>query len=102
MKKATLLFKDSLKEHIQKEHDFLNKVRTEGEGCGVFVNCIGHEKAIVAYKRISMGKAAWNVIINLPYGEISVPIHKNARNNFGYALFLIILYTVWVSRAGYF
>lgn len=86
--------KSGLKEHIREKHDYLNKVKAEEEGYGIFASCVTKENDIIAYKSISAGQTTWNVIITLPYSEIAGPIYKNARNIFGLAGIAILLFGV--------
>jgi PAS domain S-box-containing protein len=79
------------KEHIIEEHDYLNKVKSEEEGCGIFINCVTDERDIIAYKRVATGNLIFNLIVTLPYSEITGPINKHAREIFGLAGFVIIL-----------
>ncbi len=79
------------KEHIIEEHDYLNRVKPEEEGTGIFINHATDENDIVAYKRVQQGDATFNLIITLPYSEIIGPIDKHEREIFGLAGFVIIL-----------
>ncbi len=79
------------KEHIIEEHDYLNRVRAEEEGCGIFINCVTDERDIIAYKRVAAGNLIFNLVVTLPYSEITGPINKHAREIFGLAGFVIIL-----------
>jgi len=85
-------FDESLtSEHIIEEHDYLNRVKAEEEGRGIFINCVTDEKDIVAFKKIIAGNAVFNLVVTLPYSEITGPINKHAREIFGLAVFVIIL-----------
>ncbi|MCJ7616905.1 MAG: diguanylate cyclase, partial [Desulfobacterales bacterium] len=91
-KEKNKFFDESLiQEHIQEKHDYLNRVRVEKEGAGVFINCVTNENDIIAYKRVQAGNATFNLIITLPYSEIIGPVHKHAAEIFGLAGFVIIL-----------
>ncbi len=79
-----------LKEHIQEEHDYLNRVKVEEEGFGIFVNRVTDKNELVAYKRIATGETSWNLIMTLPYSEIAGPIHEHARNTFGLAGIVVL------------
>jgi len=86
------VFDESLTlKHIIEEHDYLNRVKAEEEGCGIFTNCTTDEKDIVAFKKIIAGNAVFNLVATLPYSEISGPINKHAREIFGLAGFVVIL-----------
>ena len=91
-KKKDQVFDESqIQEHIQKKHDYLNRVKVEKEGAGVFIACDTNEKNVVVYKRVQQGNAVLNLILMLPYSEISGPVHKHAREIFGLAGFVVIL-----------
>jgi PAS domain S-box-containing protein len=77
--------------HIVEKHDYLNKVKSEEQGFGIFVNCVTDERDIIAYKRVAAGNLIFNLIVTLPYSEITGPINKHAREIFGLAGFVIIL-----------
>ena len=79
------------KEHIQEKHDYLNRVKIEEEGAGIFINCVTNENEIIAYKRVQVENTTFNLVITLPYSEIIGPIHKHAAEIFGPAGFVIIL-----------
>ena len=79
------------KNHIIEEHDYLNRLRVEEEGCGIFINCVTDEYDIIAYKRVAAGNLIFNLIVTLPYSEITNPINKHAREIFGLAGFIVIL-----------
>ena len=80
-----------VKEHIQEEHDYLNRVKTEEEGCGIFVNCVTDENDIVAFKKVSAGNATINLIVSMPYSEIAAPILEHASNTLGLAGLVALL-----------
>jgi len=91
-KKKDQVFDESqIQEHIQEKHDYINRVKVEKEGAGIFISCDTNEKNIVVYKRVQQGNAALNLILMLPYSEITGPINKHAREIFGLAGFVIIL-----------
>ncbi len=91
-KKKNQVFDESrIKEHIQEKHDYLNRVKVEKQGTGIFITCDTNEKNIVVYKRVQQGNAVLNLILMLPYSEIIGPIHKHAVEIFGLAGFVIIL-----------
>ena len=91
-KKKDQVFDEShIQEHIQEKHDYINRVKVEKEGVGVFIGCDTNEMNIVVYKRVQQGNAALNLILMLPYSEITGPINKHAREIFGLAGFVIIL-----------
>ena len=79
------------KEHIREKHDYLNRVKTEEEGSGIFVNCVTDENDIVAFKKVLAGNVTFNLIINLPYSEIATPIQKHSRETFGLAGLVVLL-----------
>ncbi len=81
-----------LKEHIRKEHDYLNRVKVEDEGYGVFINCRTDENGLVAFKRIAVGDRKWNLIVELPYSEIADPINSHARDIFGLVGFVVLVF----------
>jgi PAS domain S-box-containing protein len=78
-------------EHIIEEHDYLNRVKTEEEGFGIFINCFTDEHDIIAYKRVAAANLIFNLVVTLPYSEIIDPIHKHAAEMFGCAAFIIML-----------
>ena len=80
------------KEHVIAEHDYLNRVRAEDEGFGIFIDCVTDELDIVAYKRVEVGNLTLNLIATLPYSEIAGPIHKHAAEIFGLAGLVIMLF----------
>jgi len=91
-KKKHLVFDESqIQEHIQEQHDYINRVKAEKQGAGVFIDCSTNEKNIVVYKRVQQGGATFNLILLLPYSEIIGPINKHAREIFGLAGFVIIV-----------
>ena len=81
-----------LKEHINEEHDYLNRVKVEEEGYGLCVNCVTDENELVAYKKLAIGDRNWNLIITVPYSEITGPIFIHARNTLGLAAVVILLF----------
>ncbi|MBW2646928.1 MAG: response regulator, partial [Deltaproteobacteria bacterium] len=81
-----------LKEHIREEHDYLNRVKVEDEGSGIFIDCTTGKNDLVAFKRIAVGDRNWNLILTLPYHEIAGPIKSHARNTFGLAGLVIVLF----------
>jgi PAS domain S-box-containing protein len=78
-------------EHIIEAHDYLNRVKAEGEGVGIFINCVTDEHDIIAYKRVAAANLIFNLVVTLPYSEIIGPIHKHAAVMFGFAAFVIML-----------
>jgi len=92
--KGETLDESGLKEHIRNAHNFLNRVKVEGEGYGISVSCKTDKKELVAYKRVTIGDRNWNLIITLPYSEIAGPIHEHARNTFGLAGIVILMFGV--------
>jgi two-component system cell cycle sensor histidine kinase/response regulator CckA len=78
-------------EHIIEEHDYLNRVKSEGQGYGIFINCITDEEDVVAYRRVEIGNAIFNLVTTSPYAEIVRPINEYARKIFGLAWFVVIL-----------
>jgi len=68
------------KEHIKEEHDYLNRVATEPQGAGIYTNCLTDQPDLVAFWRIPIGEARWNLVLTLPYSEIAGPINRHARN----------------------
>ena len=83
--------KSRTKEHIIEEHDYLNRVKAEEEGAGIFINCVTDKRDIVAYKRVTAGNLIFNLIATLPYSEIIGPINKHARDTFSLIGFVIAL-----------
>ncbi len=81
-----------LKEHIREDHDYLNRVKVEEEGYGICVNCVTDENELVAYKILTIGDRNWNLIITVPYSEITGPIFEHASNTFGLAAVVILLF----------
>jgi len=81
-------------DHIREEHDYINRLKAEEEGYGIFIDCVTDENNIVAYRRVSLGETTWNLIVTLPYSEIAGPIHKNAKNIFGLAGIVISLFGI--------
>ena len=81
------------KEHIRDEHDYLNRVKTEEEGCGIFINCATDENDIVAYKKVSIGKATLNLIMTSPYTEIAGPIYEHEKNTLFLAGLVVLLFS---------
>ncbi len=84
----------TLEQHIGEEHDYLNRVRFEEEGYGMFISCITGTDELTAYKRVAAGDRNWHLIINLPYSEIAGPIRENARNTIGLAGIVIFVFGV--------
>ena len=80
-----------IQEHIGEEHDYLNRVKVEEEGFGIFINCVTDEHDIIAYNRVAAGGLILNLVVTLPYSEITGPINKHAREIFGLAGFFIML-----------
>jgi PAS domain S-box-containing protein len=78
-------------EHIIEEHDYLNRVKAEEEGFGIFINCVTDEHDIIAYKRFAAANMIFNLVVTLPYSEIIGPIHKHAAVMFGFAAFVLML-----------
>ena len=81
----------SAERHISAAHDYVNRVKTERQGCGLFVNCATDENEIVAYESIQLGQTTFNLLITLPYSEIVGPIRAHERNTFGIAGLAILL-----------
>jgi len=69
-----------VEEHIREEHDYLNQVTTGQQGSGIYTNCLTDQDDLVAFWRIPVGDAKWNLISTLPYSEIAGPINRHARN----------------------
>ena len=91
-KKKNQVFDESqIQEHIKEKHDYINRVKVEKEGVGVFIGCDTNEMNIVVYKKVQRGNAAFNLILMLPYSEIIGPINKHETEIFGLAGFVIIL-----------
>jgi len=82
----------SIEEHIRKKHDYLNKVKNEEEGYGIFVNCITEKKDIVAFKKLVIGGFNINLIVSMPYAEIVGPIHAQQRKIVGLAGLVFLLF----------
>ncbi len=82
---------NTTEEHITEEHDYLNRVVAEDEGVGIFTDCATDALDIVAYKRVAIGNLIFNLVVTLPYSEITGPINKHAREIFGLAGFVIML-----------
>ena len=78
-------------EHIRVKHGYLNRVKTQRQGYGIFENCVTDENDIVAFKRVSAGKIAFNLIMTMPYSEIVGPIQQHERNTFTVAGIVILL-----------
>ncbi|MDY6836387.1 MAG: ATP-binding protein [Thermodesulfobacteriota bacterium] len=86
--------KHGLKEHILKDHNYLNRLKVEDSGFGLFVNCETNENELVAYKRVAIGDRDWNLVVALPYDEIAGPINKHARNIFALAVIVVFLFGI--------
>jgi len=82
------------KAHIIKKQYYLNRVKVEGEGTGLVINSGTDDNNIIAYKRVQVGNAGFNLVVTLPYSEIIGPINKHAAEIFGLAGFVIILLSV--------
>ncbi|MEW6381384.1 MAG: PAS domain S-box protein [bacterium] len=78
-------------EYFPSDHDYLNRVKREGEGYGIDVTCMTHENDLVAFKKISIGKGAWYLIVTAPYSDIAGTIHENDKNSLGLAGLLILI-----------
>lgn len=92
------LFSENLTEkHIRAHHDYLNRVQTEQQGTGIYANCLTGENELVAFWRIPMGEARWNIILTLPYAEIAGPINRHARNT----VILAGLLVLFLGTGGY-
>jgi len=81
-----------LKEHILKNHNYLNRLKLEDSGFGLFVNCETNEDELVAYKKVAIGDRDWNLVVALPYDEIAGPINRHARNIFALAGIVVFLF----------
>jgi len=81
-----------LQEHILKDHNYLNRLKLEDSGFGLFVNCETNEDELVAYKRVAIGDRDWNLVVTLPYDEIAGPINKHGRNIFALASIVVFLF----------
>jgi two-component system cell cycle sensor histidine kinase/response regulator CckA len=90
--RAEIFDESRVKEHIREEHDYLNRVKVEDEGYGVFMDCRTDENDLVAYKGLAVGDRKWNLIIASPYSEIAGPINRHARNTFGLAGFVVLVF----------
>ncbi len=90
-KKDRTFDENTIKEHIKEKHGYLNRVKAEEAGYGMFINCATDENDIVAYKRVTAGNLILNLVVTLPYSEIISPINKHAREIFGLAGFVIML-----------
>ncbi|MEW5801911.1 MAG: PAS domain S-box protein [bacterium] len=84
---------EGIKEHIKTDHDYLNRVKIEGEGYGTDVNHLSRKNDLIAFKKIPIGKGTWYLIITAPYADIAGPIQENARNTLGLAGLLILFLT---------
>ncbi len=85
---------DGLIKHILEDHGYLNRVKVEDYGFGVFVNCTTHKDELVAYKRVAIWDKNWNLVVTLPYYVIAGPINRHARNIFSLAGLVILLFGV--------
>ncbi|MDY6954775.1 MAG: PAS domain S-box protein, partial [Thermodesulfobacteriota bacterium] len=83
-----------LQEHILKDHNYLNRLKLEESGFGLFVNCETNEDELVAYNRVAIGDRDWNLVVTLPYDEIAGPIHKHARNIFVLSGIVVFLFGI--------
>ncbi|MBU4261567.1 MAG: PAS domain S-box protein [Proteobacteria bacterium] len=79
------------KEYIFEEHDYLNRVATEQQGTGIYTNCLTDQNDLVAFWRIPIGQAHWNLILTLPYKEIAGPINRHAKNTTMLAGLLVLV-----------
>lgn len=91
---GTVFDESSLEAHIREEHDYLNKVKVEEEGYGMFIGCITGQDELTAYKRVAIGDRSWHLIVGLPYSQIVGPISDHARNTFGLAALAILVFAV--------
>ena len=89
--RGELIDEGSTEEHIREKHDYLNRVKDEEKGCGIFVNCATNKNDVVAYEAIQLGRATFNLLVTMPYSEIVGPIRAHERNTFGIAGLVIIL-----------
>jgi PAS domain S-box-containing protein len=81
-----------LQEHILQDHNYLNRLKLEDSGFGLFVNCETNEDELVAYKKVAIGDREWSLVVALPYDEIAEPINKHARNIFALAAMVVLLF----------
>ncbi|MCK5322660.1 MAG: PAS domain S-box protein [Desulfobulbaceae bacterium] len=93
LEKSEAFNENSLREHIREQHDYLNRVKTEDEGSGIFIDCTTGKNTVMAYKRIAVGDRDWHLIIALPYSEIADPVSRHARNTFGLTGLVIMLFS---------
>ncbi len=49
-------------------------------------------KRITSYSPIRIGNRTWSITVNIPYSELTGPLHKHARNTFGLAGIVILLF----------
>ena len=49
-------------------------------------------KKIIGYAPVHVGNKTWSISVNLPYSEIAGPIDRHARNTFGFAGIIILLF----------
>ncbi|MBW2661366.1 MAG: hypothetical protein JRD93_05125, partial [Deltaproteobacteria bacterium] len=49
-------------------------------------------KKLIGYAPVHMGNKTWSITVNLPYSEITEPVHRHARNIFGLAGLVILLF----------
>lgn len=76
---------------IQKRYGYLERLKTEKEGYGIYEDCLTGRDELVAFKAVSLGKTDWHLIIALPYSEIAGPINDHGYNMLGLAGGFILL-----------
>jgi len=79
---------------IQKRYGYLERLKTEKEGYGIYKDCLTGRDELMVFKAVSLGKTDWHLIIALPYSEIAGPINDNSYNMLGLAGGFILLFGV--------
>ncbi len=83
---------NELQAHIQRSHGYIDRVRVEKEGGGLFVSCAINGNELVSFKRVKVLSRQWGLVVALPYKVIGGPIAEHAQKVFGLAFFIICLF----------
>ena len=93
MKKGEVFDKSKAEKHIRAKLDYLNRVKQEKEGYGIFIDCVNEKEQIVSYTGISLEETTLNIVATLPYSEIVGPIQEHAKNTIIIAVAFMLMMT---------
>lgn len=85
------------KKNITESIGFLNKLKTEEEGFGSYLDFSNNEYSLAVFRKVEVGNNKWVLVSSIPYREITGPFFRNAMKNYflsGFISVVIILVTI--------